>query len=248
MAGAAVQRRLSWLAAEVVGVVQETARVRSLTLDCAGWPGHRPGQHLDVRLTAADGYQAQRSYSIASPEAGWRVTITVERVENGEVSPYLVDEARPGDRFELRGPIGGYFVWEPGRGGPLFLVGGGSGMVPLMAMIRARLLSGGGEPVRCLVSARSLEDVIYRDELAMAAGSGISVTTTLTRIQPEGWAGPSRRVDREMLADVGWPPDERPLTFVCGPTGFVETVASELVGLGHEPGRIRTERFGPTGG
>ena len=250
MAGAAIHGRLSWLVAEVAGLVEETPRARSLILNCPGWTGHRPGQHVDVRLTAADGYQAQRSYSIAAPADGERVTITVERVENGEVSSYLIDEARVGDRFELRGPIGGYFVWEPGRGQPLLLVAGGSGIVPLMAMIRARLLTESGEPVRCVVSARSLEDVIYREELQRAAArrDGIAVTTTLTRSQPEGWPGPSRRVDREMLSELGWPPSDRPLTFVCGPTGFVESVASALVGLGHEPERVRTERFGPTGG
>jgi ferredoxin-NADP reductase len=236
--------------AEVAGVIEETPRVRSLTLDCPGWEGHRPGQHVDVRLTAADGYQAQRSYSIAVPTDGERVTITVERVEEGEVSPYLVDEARPGDRFELRGPIGGYFAWEPGSGGPLFLVAGGSGIVPLMAMIRARVMSGTGESVRCLLSARSLDDVIFRQELEQVAqkDEDIAVTITLTRSRPPGWPGLARRVDRGMLDEAGWPPEERPLTFVCGPTGFVESVAGELVGSGHDPGRIRTERFGPSGG
>ena len=250
MAGAAVQRRLSWLLAEVVGLIDETPRVRSLVLDCPGWSGHLPGQHLDLRLTAPDGYQAQRSYSIATPADGERVTITVELVDDGEVSPFLIEAVRIGDRLELRGPIGGYFVWEPGQGKPLQLLAGGSGIVPLMAMIRTHVLVEGEEPVRLLVSARSLEDVIYRQELEQLASedNSIDVFTTLTRSQPPTWNGHSRRVDREMLEEVAWSPADRPACYVCGPTGFVEAVASTLVDLGHEPQRIRTERFGPTGG
>jgi ferredoxin-NADP reductase len=234
----------------VVGLIDETPRVRSLVLDCPGWSGHLPGQHLDLRLTAPDGYQAQRSYSIATPADGERVTITVERVDDGEVSPFLIEELRVGDHLELRGPIGGYFVWTPGQGEPLQLVAGGSGLVPLMAMVRAHVRVGGEEPVRLLVSARSLDDVIYREELERLASDDnrIDIVITLTRSQPPAWNGPSRRVDREMLEEVAWIPANQPACYICGPTGFVEAVASTLVDLGHEPQRIRTERFGPTGG
>jgi ferredoxin-NADP reductase len=223
--------------------------VRSIVLDVPGWPGHRPGQHVDVRLTAEDGYQAQRSYSIASAPDDRRVTLTVERIEDGEVSPFLVDELRAGDRFELRGPIGGYFVWEAGTGGPLLLVAGGSGVVPLMAMTRHRAATGDRTPARLLYSARSLEDVIYREELGelSARGDGLEVVYTLTRECPSGWTGFERRADADLLAEAGFA-ERGALAYVCGPTGFVETVASALVALGHEPGRIRTERFGPTGG
>jgi ferredoxin-NADP reductase len=250
VARAAVRGRLSWRLGEVIGRVDETPTVRSLVLDCDGWPGHLPGQHVDVRLTAEDGYQAQRSYSIATPDDGDRVTITVERLDDGEVSPYLTDELRIGDKLELRGPIGGYFVWEPGMGGPLLLAGGGSGIVPLMAMLRARVAAGSGVRVRALFSWRSADDVIYRDELdrASAEHEGIEIAHTLTREAPEGWTGYRGRVDATMLGQVAWPPDELPHCYVCGPTGFVEAVASSLVDLGHDPQRIRTERFGPTGG
>ncbi len=222
----------------------------SLVLAVPGWPGHRAGQHVDVRLTAEDGYQAQRSYSIASaPEDGERMVVTVERVEDGEVSPYLLDEVRPGDRLELRGPIGGYFVWEAWMTDPLLLVAGGSGICPLMAMLRHRAAASSAVPARLVCSARSLEDVIYRAELErLAAGDGLEMTLTLTRSQPAGWTGFRRRVDSEMLAQVAWPPERRPLAYVCGPTPFVETVAASLVALGHAGDRIRTERFGPTGG
>lgn len=250
MARAAVQRRLSWLLAEVVDSITETPRVRTIVLDCPGWAGHLPGQHLDIRLTAEDGYQAQRSYSIATPEAEERLAITVELVDDGEVSPFLVDELRVGDRVEIRGPIGGYFVWAPQPDGdPVLLVGGGSGVVPLMAMIRARARVDGGPPVRLLASSRSFQNIIYRDELAGLAAThpGIDVVHTLTRSQPPGWAGHRRRVDKAMLGEVAWPPDTAEC-FVSGPTGFVETVASTLVELGHEPRRVKTERFGPTGG
>jgi ferredoxin-NADP reductase len=250
MAGTAVQRRLSWRPAEVVEVVAETPRVSSLVLAVPGWPGHRAGQHVDVRLTAEDGYQAQRSYSIASaPEEAERLTLTVERIDDGEVSPYLVDELRPGDRLELRGPIGGYFVWEAWMTDPLLLVAGGSGVCPLMAMLRHRAARAGTVPARLLYSARSLDDVIYRAELdRLAHDSGAEVALTLTRSRPEGWTGFARRVDREMLTEVAWPPERRPLAYVCGPTPFVEAVASALVALGHPADRVKTERFGPTGG
>jgi ferredoxin-NADP reductase len=250
MARAAVRGRLSWLVSEVVDRIDETAQVRSLVLDCPGWPGHQPGQHVDIRLTADDGYQAERSYSIATPADGTRITITVERLEDGEVSPYLVDELKIGDRLELRGPIGGWFVWRPELGGPLLLAAGGSGLAPLMAMIRARIRSGSEVPVRLLVSARTAEDVIYAAEFEAIARDqhGVEVIQTLTRAQPPGWTGYRRRVDRSMLAEIAWPAAERPRCYVCGPTGFVESVASALVDLGHDPANIKTERFGPTGG
>ncbi|MGE0029366.1 MAG: ferredoxin reductase [Thermoleophilia bacterium] len=248
MAGAAVLGRLTWRLGDVVEVVDETPRVRSVVLDVDGWPGHRAGQHVDVRLTAEDGYQAQRSYSIGSAPGGTRLELTVERVDDGEVSPYLTQELRPGDRLELRGPVGGYFVWEPSQGGPVLMVGGGSGVVPLMAMVRHRAAAGADAEVHLLVSSRGWDDVIYRDELARLEGGGLTVTHTLTRSHPPGWDGYSRRVDAAMLAEVGPGPEARPLVYVCGPTPFVEAVAGALVEMGHEPGLIRTERFGPTGG
>jgi ferredoxin-NADP reductase len=226
----------------------ETDRVKTLGLEVPGWTGHRAGQHVDVRLTADDGYQAQRSYSIASSAGGSRVELTVELIDDGEVSPYLTEEAQVGDRFELRGPVGGYFVWDPNPGGPVLLVGAGSGVVPLMAMVRQRAADGDKVGTRLLYSARSWEDIIYRDELERQVQSddGLEIVYTLTREQPTGWNGYDRRVDRELLAEVA--PDGLALTFVCGPTPFVEAVAEALVGLGHEPSRIKTERFGPTGG
>jgi ferredoxin-NADP reductase len=241
--------RLSWRLARVAEIRPETPRVASLVLDVPGWDGHLVGQHVDVRLTAEDGYQAERSYSIASAPDGQRVELTVERLDDGEVSPYLADELREGDQFELRGPIGLYFVWRPELGGPLLLVAGGSGVVPLMAMLRYRAASGSRVPTRLLYSSRTLEDVIYREELERlaAAGDGLTVTHALTRAQPPGWRGYDRRIDAAMLKDVGWPPAERPLVYVCGPTRLVEAVADDLVALGHEPLRVKTERFGPTG-
>jgi ferredoxin-NADP reductase len=250
MARTAIRGRLTWQVADLVDRVDETPKVRSLVLDVPDWPGHQPGQHVDVRLTADDGYQAERSYSIATPADGTRVTITVERIADGEVSPYLVDELQVGDKVELRGPIGGYFVWQPSDGGPLFLAAGGSGLVPLMAMVRARIGGGGDVAVRLLVSSRSADEVIYGGELGAIAGAhdGVEVIQTLTRAQPPGWSGYRRRVDREMLAEVAWPTADEPRCYVCGPTGFVEAVATALVELGHKPQNIRTERFGPTGG
>jgi ferredoxin-NADP reductase len=231
----------------VIELVKETSRVTSIALDLPEWRTHRAGQHVDVRLTAEDGYQTQRSYSIASAPEDDHVVLTVERLEDGEVSPYLVDELRSGDGLELRGPVGGYFVWEDALGGPLLLVAGGSGVVPLRSMLRHHRASQSTVPVRLLYSARSLDEVIYRDELSRIGGhDGIEVRLTLTREQPEEWRGFRRRVDQKLLDAVGWPPRQRPLVYVCGPTGFVETTASALVALGHEPGRIRTERFGGT--
>jgi ferredoxin-NADP reductase len=245
VAGATVLGRLTWQVATVDDVVEETPRVRTIVLDVPDWPGHRAGQHLDVRLTAEDGYRAEREYSIASAP-GEPVAITVERLDDGEVSPYLCDELRPGDGLELRGPIGGYFVWGSQDGGPLFLVAGGSGIVPLRAMVRHRQRSGADVPVRVLYSSRSLEDVIYRAELD-ELGNGIEVVHTLTRAQPPGWTGYARRVDPELLGEVAWPADDGARAFVCGPTSFVEAVADALVELGYPPGRVKTERFGATG-
>jgi ferredoxin-NADP reductase len=239
---------MNWRVAEVVNVVPETPRVKTIAFDVPGWPGHRAGQHVDVRLTAEDGYQVQRSYSIASTPDDTRVELTVERLEDGDVSPYLTDELRPGDRIELRGPVGGWFVWEPAQGGPLLLVAGGSGVVPLMAMIRTRAAAGSDVDTRLLFSSRSWEGVIYREELERLGGDGLTVAHTLTRSQPPGWTGYARRVDAEMLAEVGPSPTERPGVYVCGPTPFVEAAAEALVQLGHEPHRVKTERFGPTGG
>jgi ferredoxin-NADP reductase len=226
-------------------VVDETPRVRTIVLDVRDWPGHRAGQHLDVRLTAEDGYRAEREYSIASAP-GEPVAITVERLEDGEVSPYLTEELRPGDGLELRGPIGGYFVWDGDDGAPLLLLAGGSGVVPLRAMLRHRQRSGSQVPARLLYSARTLDDVIYRHELG-AVGDGVQVVYTLTREQPPGWSGYARRVDAELLTDVAWSPEDEPRAFVCGPTSFVETVARGLVELGYPPARVKTERFGATG-
>jgi ferredoxin-NADP reductase len=246
--GAALLGRLTWQLANLIEIVPETSRVKTLALDVPDWPGHRTGQHLDVRLTAEDGYQVERSYSIASAPSGSRVELTVERLDDGEVSPYLTDELRPGDQLELRGPVGGYFVWEPSTGGPVLLVGGGSGVVPLMAMIRERAAAKSDVDMRLLLSSRSWDEVIYRDELERLAGNGLAVVQTLTRSQPDGWTGYARRVDAEMLAEVGPATADRPHVYVCGPTPFVEAVANALVGLGHEPHEIKTERFGPTGG
>ncbi len=243
--------RLTWQLGEVVAKQVETARTASLTFAVPNWPGHLAGQHVDVRLTAEDGYQAERSYSIASPpEEQAQVTLTVEQLDDGEVSPYLVDELRVGDRIELRGPIGGYFVWEASIGGPLLLVAGGSGIVPLMAMIRHRRAVGSTVPTRLLYSSRSYEEVIYRDELDHLARSeaGLEVIHTLTRTPPPGWTGYRRRIDDSLLREVAWPSEQHPLTFICGPTQFVETAAAGLLPLGYDPARVKTERFGPTGG
>lgn len=244
----ALPRRLSWQLANVVEQIDEAPRVRSIVLDCPDWPGHRAGQHVDVRLTAEDGYVAQRSYSIASaPEDGY-VVLTVERLDDGEVSTYLVDELHPNDELELRGPIGGYFVWEEALGGPLLLVAGGSGIVPLRSMLRHRAATESTVPVRLLYSSRTLADVIYHDELEqLAADDEVDIRYTLTRDSPEGWPGYRRRIDREILEEVAWSPEDRPLVYVCGPTALVEVVAGTLVELGHDASRIKTERFGPSG-
>ncbi|MET0648333.1 MAG: ferredoxin reductase [Pyrinomonadaceae bacterium] len=246
-------RPLKWQLGTVVEIRQETPKAKSLILDLPDWTTHLAGQHVDVRLTAEDGYQAQRSYSIASPPGDKHLMLTVERIEDGEVSPYLTDGLRVGDRIELRGPIGGYFVWDArdGKhdGSPLFLVAGGSGIVPLMAMIRHRANSGNKVPTKLLYSSHSYDDVIYREELdrISANDASLCVIHTLTRRRPPNWSGYGRRIDRAMLADTAWRPAEKPLAYTCGPTAFVETVATHLGELGYEPERIKTERFGPTG-
>jgi ferredoxin-NADP reductase len=248
MAGTAVRGRLTWQTATVGAVVDETPSVRTLALSVPDWPGHQAGQHLDIRLTGDDGYQAERSYSIASAP-GEPVAITVERLEDGEVSPYLTQDVQPGDEFEVRGPIGGYFVWDPAgpdSSAPLLLLAGGSGVVPLRAMLRHRARVGSPVPARLLYSARRLSEVIYRPELDSAA-SGVAVIYTLTREQPAGWTGYARRVDQAMMTEVAWPVAQGPLAYVCGPTNFVEAVAADLVALGYPPQRVKTERFGATG-
>ena len=246
---AGAPRRLAWQIGEVVETNPETPRTKSLFLEVPGWQGHRAGQHVDVRLTAEDGYQAQRSYSIASAPENGRVELVVERLDDGEVSPYLADELRAGDGLELRGPIGGWFAWDAEEGGPLLLVAGGSGIAPLMAMVRHRKAAGSDTPVRLLFSSRSYEEIIFRRELEdLANDETLEVIHTLTRSRPEGWKGYDRRIDEGMLREIAYPPEERPLAFVCGPTPLVETVATALVGLGHDPARVKTERFGPTGG
>jgi ferredoxin-NADP reductase len=246
--------QLKWQLGRLVEIRQETPRVKSLVLDVPDWTTHLAGQHVDVRLTAEDGYQAQRSYSIASPPEDKYLMLTVERVEDGEVSPYLVHESRVGDRIELRGPIGGYFVWDARDGKndglPLFLVAGGSGIAPLMAMIRHRANSGNRVPTKLLYSSRSYDDIIYREELDRMSvnDSALHVIHTLTRQQPQNWMSYRRRIDRAMLAETAWLPAEKPLAFTCGSTAVVEAVANHLLELGYEPERIKTERFGPTGG
>jgi ferredoxin-NADP reductase len=241
VAGAALLGRLTWRVATVSEVVDETPRVRTLELEIPGWPGHLAGQHVDVRLTAEDGYRAERPYSLASAP-GEPPAVTVQRIDEGEVSPYLTEDVRRGDRFELRGPIGGYFVWRPNDGGPLFLAAAGSGVVPIRAILRHRRNSMSNVRARLFYSSRSLEDVIYRAELDRE-----DVVHTLTRTQPTEWTGYARRVDTDLLREVAWPAEQRPLAFVCGPTGFVESVAAGLIELGYAPERIKTERFGVSG-
>jgi ferredoxin-NADP reductase len=253
--GAAVLERLTtrarieWQVATVRDVVRETARAHTLVLDIPSWPGHRAGQHVDVRLTADDGYQAERSYSIASAPELDALEVTVELIEDGEVSPYLVEVVGPRDEFEIRGPIGGHFTWSVDDGGPLLLVAGGSGLVPLMAMLRHRAARGSDVEVHVLISARSPEDALYREEIAtLAPRAGLHVAQTYTRSAPPGWQGWTRRVDGPMLAAVAPAPEAGGRSFVCGPTPFVEAVTTLLVDAGHDPGSIHAERFGPTGG
>jgi ferredoxin-NADP reductase len=250
LARAAVLGRLAWQLGTLAEVVPETPRVSSLYFDVPDWAGHDAGQHVDVRLTAEDGYQAERSYSIASAPGERRLALTVERLDDGEVSPYLVGELRPGDRLELRGPIGGYFVWRGDDDRPLMLIGGGSGVVPLMSMLRHRARIRSKSPAVLLFSSRTLGDVIYREELERlsATDGGLRVVHTLTREKPGGWTGYTRRIDESMLQEVAWPKDRMPAVFICGPTAFVEAAASLLVGMGHDSRAIKTERFGATGG
>jgi len=245
---------IAWRLATIEGVHDETPSVKSFSLAIPGWPGHRPGQHIDLRLTAADGYSVERSYSIASePERAGLVDLTIERIEDGEVSTFLHDVAEVGDRIELRGPIGGYFVWDAATVGPLYLVAGGSGAVPLMAMLRHRARAAGGgigpAPAGLLLSSRHAEEIIYRAELERlaAAGDGLAVWHTLTRSRPDGWAGYDRRIDQRMLAETLEHVGIEARAFICGPTALVETVANALVRLGLPPDRVRTERFGPSG-
>lgn len=237
-----------WHAATVVDTRMENAHARTLVLDVPGWPGHLAGQHVDIRLTAEDGYQAQRSYSIASAPCGEQLELTIEVIAEGEVSPYLGEEVREGDRFELRGPIGGLFTWQPRDGGPLALIGGGSGVVPLMAMLRVRSTAGSTASTTLLASFRTWNDMLYREELReLVHDPALQVSYTLTREVPPNWTGGARRVDAAMLAERIPSPDSNPHLLICGPTPFVESVASNLVDLGYDPASIRTERFGPTG-
>jgi ferredoxin-NADP reductase len=237
-----------WRTAIVGGIVEETARARTIVLDVPEWPGHAAGQHADLRLTAEDGYQAQRSYSIASAPENPQLELTIERFDDGEVSPYLTDELRAGDEFEVRGPVGGHFTWSVEDGGPLLLIAAGSGLVPLMSMLRHRAARESTIDTRLLLSARALEDVLYRDELSRRSEEpGVEVRLTLTRVAPAGWTGFDRRIDADMLHALGPTVSEQPRIFLCGPTAFVERAADLLVELGHLPVAIHAERFGPTG-
>ena len=266
MARAAVPGRLTWRVGTVTEVRAETASAKTLVLDVPDWPGHLPGQHVDVRLTAADGYTAQRSYSIASAwsgegsatsgassagqreDSGHRIELTVQRIEDGEVSTYLTDVLAEGDPLELRGPVGGWFVWRAERTVPVLLLAGGSGVVPLMAMIRARGVVRGRQLFRLIYSVRTPRDACYADELARRVRDdpGLDVHYVYTREVPDGWADPPERISAAALNTYGWPADFDPDCFVCGPTTFVETAADILVALGHDPRKIKTERFGGT--
>jgi ferredoxin-NADP reductase len=250
MAGTAVLGRVTWRTATVMGLRDETATARTLSLTVREWPGHVAGQHVDVRLTAPDGYSAVRSYSIASaPRSDGRIEITVERLPNGEVSPYLTQEVMVGDELELRGPIGGWFVWRSDQMEPIQLVAGGSGIVPLMAMIRSRLSTGNSAPFRLLYSVREPAAVFYRDELLALSNQDDSVVITYayTRVTPKNWPRPAGRIDAPLVATGAWPSTLRPTSYVCGPTSFVEHVTDLLIAAGHDRERIKTERFGATG-
>ncbi|MFC5267802.1 ferredoxin reductase [Kribbella qitaiheensis] len=245
----AIRRRLTWQVGTVTEVREETETARTIALDVPDWPGHLAGQHLDVRLTAPDGYKASRSYSIASAWTGAGIELTVEQVPDGEVSPYLVDVLKVGDPLEIRGPVGGWFVWKPEQPGPVQLIGGGSGVVPLMAMLRAHSAGGSTAPARLLYSVRRPASVIYVSDLKdVAMSEDVAVTFAYTREAPPGESRKPRRIDAKLLKSVAFQPEDQPTTYVCGPTPFVETVADLLVAAGHDPARVRTERFGPTGG
>ena len=250
MARAAVLGLLSWLAGQLAGIRDETATARTLVLDVPGWPGHLPGQHVDVRLTAADGYSTERSYSIASAPDGTRLELTVQRLDDGEVSPYLSEVLSVGDPLELRGPIGGYFVWRAWPSPPVLLIGGGSGVVPLMAMARTRIAVGSAAPMRLLYSTRSPATLLYAAELQRIADlqAGLDVSVVYTRSAPQDWPGQTGRLDAGRLRMLAGPLAAGEQCFVCGPTGFVETIANLLIDQGTEPAQIRTERFGPSGG
>jgi ferredoxin-NADP reductase len=241
---------VTWRTAAVVGLHDETATARTLALAVHDWPGHVAGQHVDLRLTAADGYSAVRSYSIASaPSSDGRIELTIERLQNGEVSPYLTQQVMVGDELEVRGPIGGWFVWHPEQTGPIQLVAGGSGIVPLMAMIRSRVSGGSTAPFRLLYSVREPGAIFYRDELRAVSSQGDSVVVSYayTRVTPKDWPRPAGRIDAELMANGTWPSKLRPSTYVCGPTSFVENATELLIAAGHDCERIRTERFGATG-
>jgi ferredoxin-NADP reductase len=250
VARAAVLRRLTWQAATIAEIRVETDSARTVVLDLPGWPGHLAGQHVDIRLTADNGYSAQRSYSVASAPGDDRLEVTIQRVPDGEVSGYLVDIAQPGDTVEVRGPVGGYFTWEPSAKDPVLLLAGGSGIVPLMSMIRARADARSRVPFRLIYSTRGPAEAIYADELRRRVrdDAGLDVAYAYTRTVPDGWPRPPGRLDAKLLTEAGWPADLEPAAFVCGPTGFVEAVANLLVAQGNDPARVKTERFGPTGG
>jgi ferredoxin-NADP reductase len=247
MARAALPGRLNWELARVVETAAETPTTKTIVLEPPEWPGHDAGQHVDVRLTAPDGYQAQRSYSIASAPENPHLELTVETIDDGEVSPYLTEELRVGDELELRGPIGGYFVWRTELGGPLQLIAGGSGIVPLRAMLAHRTATSSSVPARLLYSARTLDEVIYRDELHQE-DDGVRLDLALTRSWPSDWSGLTGRVDGDAVRRLTFAVDERPWVYICGPTGFVESISATMVQAGHPPERIKTERFGPSGG
>ena len=250
MARAAVLGRLSWLVARLADVRDETATARTLILEVPGWPGHLPGQHIDVRLTAEDGYSTQRSYSIASAPAGSQLELTIQRLDDGEVSPYLAEVLSRGDPLELRGPVGGYFAWHPADPAPVLLIGGGSGVVPLMAMVRTRIASGSQAPMRLIYSTRSPDTLLYAAELERIAadGGGLSVDLVYTRAAPPGTRGRTGRLDGDRLAALAGSQDAGAACFVCGPTGFVENIANLLTDWGMDPRQVKTERFGPSGG
>ena len=254
MARAAVPRRLTggrlrWHVARLTERRQETETAGTLVFDVPDWPGHQPGQHVDIKLTAEDGYSTERSYSIANPQDGNRVELTVQRVPDGEVSPYLLEGMNVGDPIEIRGPIGGWFVWRDTDTDPVVLIGGGSGLVPLMAMVRARAQARSGVPFRLIYSVRTPAEVLYADELRRRTSDDmdLDIAYAYTREGPPDWAGEVGRVKLATVEAHGWPPDRMPTSFICGPTGFVEAVADILVAQGHDPGKVKTERFGPSG-